>query len=201
MVLQLAGAASDGALRNQWPKERAKQWYAEQAWRVGCNFLPSTASNQLEMWQAESWDPQTINQELLWASKLGMNSVRVSLHDLVWEVDAEGFKQRIEQFLTIAAKHKIKPILVFFDDCMSADQSSWLQSPGNAVVNDPAQWGRLERYVKDILNTFGSDQRVLFWDLYNEPGNSDQVTAASESDLQVDPLCQSDPAAQCRDLE
>jgi len=105
MVFQLAVAATDGALTNQWTKERANQWYAEQAWRVGCNFIPSTAVNQLEMWQAESWDPQTIDQELLWASKLGMNSVRVSLHDLAWEADAEGFKKRIDQFLTIAAKY------------------------------------------------------------------------------------------------
>jgi glycerophosphoryl diester phosphodiesterase len=176
MVFQLAVAASDGALTNQWPKERANQWYAEQAWRVGCNFIPSTASNQLEMWQAETWDPQTIDQELLWASKLGMNSVRVSLHDLAWEADAEGFKNRIDQFLTIAAKYKIKPMLVIFDDCRSVENSGWLQSPGNAVVNDPAQWGRLERYVKDILSTFGNDQRILFWDLYNEPGNSGQAT-------------------------
>ena len=105
MVFQLAVAATDGALTNQWTKERANQWYAEQAWRVGCNFIPSTAVNQLEMWQAESWDPQTIDQELLWASKRGMNSVRVSLHDLAWEADAEGFKKRIDQFLTIAAKY------------------------------------------------------------------------------------------------
>jgi hypothetical protein len=178
----------DGVLTRQWSKEKANQWYARQPWRVGCNFIPSTAINQLEMWQAETWDPETIDRELGWAAEMGMNTVRVYLHDLAWEVDAEGFKKRIDQFLTIAETHNIKPMLVFFDDCWndnpkigkqpdpkpSVHNSGWLQSPGKAVVNDPAQWGRLESYVKDILRTFGKDHRILFWDLYNEPGNSGQ---------------------------
>ena len=188
MLLQFSGAATDGKLQQQWSKQRANDWYAEQAWRVGCNFIPSTAINQLEMWQAETWDPKAIDRELLWASKLGMNSVRVSLHDQVWKSDAAGFKKRIDAFLAIAAKYEIKPVLVIFDDCShSAPQmgkkgelesrvqnSAWLQSPGQNVVNDPAQWGQLERYVKDILKTFGKDPRILFWDLYNEPGSSGQ---------------------------
>lgn len=178
----------DGVLMQKWAKEKANQWYSEQPWLVGCNFIPSTAINQLEMWQAESWDPKTIDRELGWAAELGMNTVRVYLHDLAWEADAVGFKKRIEQFLTIAEKYNIKPMFVLFDDCWndnpkigkqpdpkpSVHNTGWLQSPGKVVVNDPAQWGRLERYVKDILGTFAYDRRILFWDLYNEPGNRGQ---------------------------
>ena len=171
----------------RWSIEKANEWYARQPWLTGCNFIPSNAINQLEMWQAETFDPAAIDRELGWAASLGFNTVRTFLHDLLWEADAEGFKQRIDCFLEIAARHGIRPMLVFFDDCWNRSavlgpqpaprpgihNSGWVQSPGQDVVNaDPPTWGRLERYVKDILTSFANDERILLWDLYNEPGNS-----------------------------
>jgi len=171
----------------RWAIEEANDWYARQPWLVGCNFIPSSAINQLEMWQAETFDPATIDRELGWAADLGFNTVRTFLHDLAWEADPGGFKQRIGQFLEIASRHGIRPMLVIFDDCWNSDpkvglqptpkpgihNSGWVQSPSVAVVNRgvPA-WGRLETYVKDVIGSFAEDERVLLWDLYNEPGNS-----------------------------
>ncbi len=189
-LLLLGPAALAGKQEEaRWSPERARAWYDRQPWLVGCNFIPSTAVNQLEMWQADTFDPDTIDRELGWAAKkLGFNTVRVYLHDLAWEVDAKGFKQRLERFLTIADRHGIRPLLVLFDDCWNPDpkpgkqpaprpgvhNSGWMRSPGPKVVNDSKAWGRLERYVTDVLTTFGKDKRVLMWDLYNEPGNEKQ---------------------------
>jgi len=172
----------------RWSAEQANAWYAAQPWIVGCNFIPSTAINQLEMWQADTFDAAAIDRELGWAAGLGMNAVRVYLHDLAWETDADGFTKRMDQYLAIADKHGIRTLFVIFDDCWNADpkagpqpapkpgvhNSGWLQSPGQRVVNAPDEWGRLERYLKDILSTFAKDRRVLLWDLYNEPGNEGQ---------------------------
>jgi hypothetical protein len=171
----------------RWSAEKANEWYTRQPWLVGCNFIPSTAINQLEMWQAETFDPATIDRELGWAAGIGFNTVRTFLHDLAWQADPEGFKQRMNCFLDIAWRHGIRPILVIFDDCWNADprigpqpeprpgihNSGWVQSPGVAVANrGPSAWTRLESYVKDILRCFAEDERILLWDLYNEPGNS-----------------------------
>lgn len=170
----------------RWSKERANRWYNGLPWLVGCNFIPSTAINQLEMWQEATFDPQTIARELGWAADIGLNTVRVYLHDLAWEADAEGFKERVDRFLEITQQFSIKPLFVFFDDCWngnpkigpqpepvpSVHNSGWLQSPGLEVVNDPESWGRLERYVDDVVSTFSQDERILMWDLYNEPGNN-----------------------------
>src|SRR5688500_10559781 len=172
---------------SRWSTEKANDWYARQPWLVGCNFIPSNAINQLEMWQAETFDPATIDRELGWAADIGFNTVRTFLHDLAWEADADGLKERINGFLDIASRHGIRPLLVFFDDCWNSDpknghqpapkpgihNSGWVQSPGVAVVNKgPSVWGRLETYVKDIIGSFANDERILLWDLYNEPGNS-----------------------------
>ncbi len=171
---------------NIWPKDKANSWYKKQGWLVGANFLPSTAINQLEMWQAESFDTTTINKELGWAAAIGMNVMRVYLHDLAWKADAPGFKKRMNIFLSIASKHKIKILFCIFDDCWNPNpiigkqpepkpgvhNSGWVRSPSMAVHNDSTQWQYLQQYVTDILTTFKNDKRILMWDLYNEPDNS-----------------------------
>ncbi len=175
------------AQSNIWSAKKANDWYKQQGWLVGCNFLPSTAINQLEMWEAETFDTATIKRELGWAEGLGFNTLRVFLHNLVWENDPSGFKERINIFLNIASRHHIKPLFVFFDDCWNPEpaygkqplpkpgvhNSGWMRSPNMSVHNAPAKWNVLEKYVKDILSTFKDDKRILLWDLYNEPGNSD----------------------------
>ena len=169
----------------KWSRERAQAWALAQPWRVGCNFIPSTACNQFEMWQAATFDPLTIERELNWAAGIGMNSVRVYLHDLVWQADPDSFKSRIETFLALATNAGIRTMFVLFDDCWfppvagpqlepvpGVHNSRWAQSPGHAVTRDRTQWPRLEQYVQDIISTFGQDERVCVWDLYNEPGNA-----------------------------
>lgn len=169
----------------RWTEPHANAWYANVPWPVGSNYLPASASNELEMWQAATFDPKRIDTELGWAESLGMNTMRVFLHDLPWKENPAGFKERIGEFLEICAKHKIRPIFVLFDSCWDpaphlgqqraptpgVHNSDWVQSPGAAALNDPRQYPRLESYVKGILTAFGHDQRVLAWDIWNEPDN------------------------------
>ncbi|MGO4289110.1 cellulase family glycosylhydrolase [Chitinophaga sp. RAB17] len=168
-----------------WSPEKANNWYASKGWLRGCNFIPSTAVNQLEMWQAATFDSTTIDRELGYAEGIGLNSMRVYLHHLPWVEDAAGFKRRIRTYLSIADRHHMSTALVFFDDCWNnvydagkqpppipgIHNSRWVQDPGIAIFTSPALADTLERYVKDILRTFGKDPRVLLWDLYNEPGS------------------------------
>ncbi len=137
------------------------------------------------MWQADSFDPARIDTELGWAENIGMNTMRVFLHDLLWQQDSAGFTKRIDTFLTIAAKHHIKPMLVLFDSVWDpqpklgkqADprpgihNSRWVQSPGAAALKNPAEYPRLEAYVKGVIGAFAKDDRILAWDLWNEPYN------------------------------
>ena len=169
-----------------WTKQQANDWYKKQGWLVGADFLPSTAINQLEMWQAETFDSATIDRELGWAHNIGMNVMRVYLHDLAWQEDPEGFKNRMNRYLAISTKNQIKTLFTIFDDCWNPDpaigkqpdpkagihNSGWVRSPSKAVHDDATRWAYLEKYVKDVLTTFRNDDRVLMWDLYNEPGNS-----------------------------
>ena len=193
-VSLLAMGAGLKAQEARWTQEKANAWYQQQPWLVGANFLPSDAINELEMWQAESFDPTTIDRELGWAQGIGMNTMRVFLHNLVWEQDPPGFEHRIDVFLSIAARHRIRPIFVLFDSCWDpypklgpqhppvpgVHNSGWVQAPGVAILADPAQYPRLERYVQGVVGAFAHDSRILAWDVWNEPDNTNDGSYAKE---------------------
>src|SRR5438105_11959012 len=124
------------AQQERWPKEKANAWYDKQPWLVGCNFIPSSAVNQLEMWQEDTFDPKTLDRELGWAAGLRLNTMRVFLHDLAWEVDPAGFKKRVGQYLDIADKHKIRTLLVLFDDCWNQEPKAGKQPAPVAGVHN-----------------------------------------------------------------
>jgi len=178
----------------RWSEAQANAWYAAQPWPVGADFLPSTAINELEMWQADTFDAPTIDRELGWAEGIGMNTMRVFLHNLMWEQDPEDFKKRIDTFLTIAARHHIRPMFVLFDSCWDPNprlgpqhppipgvhNSGWVQAPGAAVLEDPTQYPKLEAYVKGVVGAFANDPRVLAWDVWNEPDNGNMGSYEKE---------------------
>ncbi len=193
LALFVTMPAADGkkttkAVQAHWSTEKAWKWYTSLRPIRGCNYLPRTAVNDTEMWQSETFDPKTIDQELGWAEETGYNSLRVFLQYLVWEHDPDAFKKRIDEFLAIANKHGLTVTFVLFDDCAFAGRepylgkqedpvpgvhnSGWVPSPGHNRVIDKRYWPKLNGYVTDLVGSYGGDPRVLAWDLYNEPANS-----------------------------
>jgi len=172
----------------RWTEVQARDWYAKQPWLVGSNYVPANAINQLEMWQRQTFDEIQIDKELGWAESIGLNTVRVFLHDLPWQQDPKSFQQRIDTFLKIAAKHHIRPLFVLFDSVWDPNprpgkqhdptpgvhNSGWVQSPGAHALEDPSEYPRLKAYVTGIIGAFANDKRVLGWDLWNEPDNTNQ---------------------------
>lgn len=191
---------------DRWSVERANSWYRAQRRLVGANYIPSNAVNQLEMFQAATYDLRRIDAELGMARRLGFNTMRVFLHDLLWTQDRRGFLRRLLQFVTIAARHAIKPLFVLFDSCwdprpklgpqrapvLGVHNSGWVQSPGAERLGDPSYVNVLKGYVTGVLSQFRNDDRVLGWDLWNEPDNPATVyrtvERADKDDLVADLL-------------
>lgn len=173
-------------MATRWSENKAQAWGKKQPWILGANYIPSDASNVLEFWQKKTWNPELIDKELGWAENIGMNTMRVFLHYFPYRDDKQGFLNRIDQFLGISSRHHIKVIFVFFDDVWNpypkagpqpaprpyVHNSRWVQSPGHDILWNPARYKELKPYVQDILTRFRNDDRIRFWDLYNEPGNT-----------------------------
>lgn len=189
---------------SRWSPERANRWYQAQGWPVGVNYITSNAINQLEMFQRETFDPRRIDTELGWARTNGFNAIRVFLHDQLWAQDSRGFQGRLAQFVDIAARHGIKPLFVLFDSCWDPfpqagpqraprpgiHNSGWVQSPGAARLDDHGYLRTMRGYVTGVLTQFRSDDRILGWDLWNEPDNPANAYASVERKDKVDLVAQ-----------
>ena len=186
LIFLVLGGNFAHAQTERWSEQKANDWYSRQPWLVGSNYIPKSAINELEMWQADTFDPTQIDKELGWAESLGLNTMRVFLHDLLWQQDEPGFKKRLDEFLAIAARHHIRPLLVLFDSCWDpapllgkqhepipgVHNSGWVQSPGAKALADPTQVPRFKTYVQGVVGAFAKDDRILGWDVWNEPDNS-----------------------------
>ncbi|MEY4185549.1 MAG: hypothetical protein RIT02_583 [Planctomycetota bacterium] len=171
----------------RWDRQRANEWQKGVPWLAGFNYLPSNAINQLEMFQADTFSPDVIDREFGFAEKLGFNTARIFLHDLLWLQDSAGFLKRCDQVLSIAERHGIRVMFVLFDSCWHplprlgpqpaplpfTHNSGWVQSPGIEILQDPAKGGHLQAYVQGVVKRFANDRRVITWDLWNEPDNFD----------------------------
>lgn len=182
----------------KWSQEKAWEWYDQQPWLVGANFNPSTAINQLEFWQADTFDPETIDRELKWSADLGMNLHRVYLHNLLWKQDSLGFLNRLDEYLKISDAHRIKTMFVLLDDVWHpipklgkqpdpvphVHNSGWVQAPGAEILGDTTRHHELKTYIKGVLSHFKEDDRVLVWDVYNEPDNVANQPGRKELEVQ-----------------
>lgn len=186
LALSLTISAVAQEQPHRWTTETANAWYAKQPWLVGANYVPSDVINQLEMFQAATFNPELNNRELGFAESIGMNTMRVFLQDQLWTQDPKGFTRRLNIFLGIAAKHHIKPLFVLFDSCWEPNpklgpqhppipgvhNSGWVQSPGSAELSDPSYEPKLKAYVQGVVGAFAKDDRILGWDIWNEPDNT-----------------------------
>ena len=188
----------------RWTEAKANSWYDAQPWLVGANFVPSDAINELEMFQPATWNPSLNDKELGMGESIGMNTMRVFLQDQLWTSDPAGFKQRLDAFLTIAAKHHIKPLLVLFDSCWETNphlgpqhppipgvhNSGWVQSPGKERLLNRAVEPELKAYVQGVVGAFANDDRILGWDVWNEPdnGGGDKLEDVAAKVARVDEL-------------
>ena len=173
------------AVGTRWSQDKAWEYYNAQPWGFGANFNPSTSINQLEFWQADTYDPETIDRELAWSAELGMNLHRVYLHNLLWSQDSVGFLSRLDDFLQRCDGYGIKVMFVLLDDVWHpvpqigkqpdpvphVHNSGWVQAPGAAILGDSTRHGELKPYIQGVIRYFKDDPRVAYWDLYNEPDN------------------------------
>lgn len=160
----------------QWSPERANAWYAGRPWIAGANFVPRSAINELEMWQADTFDPDEIDREMGLAEGLGFNAMRTFLHDLAWKDDPAGFFGRVDRYLQIASSHGIATMFVLFD-------SVWDPNPHAGRQPDPVPG----RHNKVTIRRYAKDPRVLAWDIMNEPDNTRFLVSAFGWAREIDP--------------
>ena len=153
---------------------------------VGSNYTPAYCVNQVQMWH--DFRPEVIDRELAAAQRyFGLNTLRVYLHNIPYDAEKETFLANIEQFLVICQRHGIRPGFTFFDDCHRHEGIS-LDSPTEPVKGyhngrwaacpqdrerTPENLPKFQAYVQDVIRAHARDERVLWWEIFNEPNRSE----------------------------
>ena len=195
-----------------WTKERAWEWYRAQPWIRGCNYMPASCANRVDQWQELGCEERfaEMDRELAVAESIGFNTLRI-LVELqgfgVWLEEHDGFMDRFERALQIMASHKMRAIVVLGNDCMRPKSIWQLPKPGpqtydigyhggrkqsqhgsfpgeigHSQVDDPELKPKFFRMCEELLTKYRDDDRILFWNLWNEPG------AANRGEVSVQPM-------------
>lgn len=182
----------------RWTQQQAWEWYKARPWIRGFNFRPSDCVNWIELWQSHDHaaKEETVERELKLAAEVGFNSVRVLLSFEVWKLEHDVFLDNLERFLATAHGHGISLMPVFGNDCtvpkevhtpptLGVQPVDWgyhggvrrsphdvLPAPGYSYLDEPEAAQATYEMVDEVVGRFATDERIVIWDLFNEPGNS-----------------------------
>ena len=143
------------------------------SWLRGANYVPSYARNDVQTWM--DYDPALVDRELGYTEKLKLNCVRVFLQIAVYERDPKRFLDNFESFLSLCAKHRLQMMPVLFDSCFGEfpdlekyREKDWMACPGQNRLG-PEHWLAMQKFVRDVVGGHKDDQRIVMWDVMNEP--------------------------------
>ena len=200
--LAMVGSALAGDRQGPWTKERAWDWYGRQPWIRGCNYMPASCANRIDQWQEygskERFEEMEREAELM--EKTGFNAIRVILGDQglsVWCAEHDGMMARFERMLGIMERHGVRVIVAFGNDCSRpkevwsmlkpgpqpydvgyhggrklSQHGSFPGAVGYTAADDPEYGPKFYAMCEEFLTKYAHDRRILFWNLWNEPGNN-----------------------------
>ena len=144
----------------------------------GFNYTQSSARSDYEFWK--KYDHKMVDREMGFAQRLNLNSARIFLNYQVYLEDKEVYLERVRDFVQTAWSHGISTNPILFngfrflgetDEELSAEPGQL--KPLARTVEDPSCWHLGEVYIDDMIAAIGAEPGLLFWDIANEPGYSD----------------------------
>lgn len=188
-------------MNGRWSEERIWNWYNEMPWIRGCNFMSSDCANRIDQWQSYKFEErfETAKRELALAKETGFNSIRIIPEFFVWENEHDSFMENFERYIDAAWQNGISSMVVLGNDCMppkeealermhlgeqhvdwgyhggrKVSQHGTFDGAGYSVLDCPETAAKYYEYVREIVEKYKDDERIIIWDVFNEPGNSNR---------------------------
>lgn len=183
----------------QWSNEKIWEWYNSRPWIRGCNYMSADCANGIDQWQEYQFEErfETTKKELALMSELGYNSIRIRPEFFVWEKEHDGFMERFERYIELAAQNGISCMVIFGNDCCppkeealnrlylgeqhvdwgyhggrKVSQHGTFAGAGYSLLDDAEYAEKHYEFVREIVEKYKNDERIIIWDVFNEPGNS-----------------------------
>ena len=182
----------------RWSNEKAWQWYNQYPWIRGCNYLGSDCANRIDQWQEYKFEEKlaTAEKEFALMESIGFNSIRIILEYEVWDQQHDGFMERLDRYLSAAYSHGITAMIVLSNECSvrtptyvppvlgeqfwepgyhgGKEFKTWYQHGTDSrynILDNPEIAPKYYEMVRELIEKYKDDKRVLVWNLMNEPGN------------------------------
>lgn len=184
-------------MKRKWTNEEANNWYKRLGWLRGCNFIGSDCANRLDMWQSYKREEKlkTADRELALADKIGFNTVRLWANFDVYYAESESFMDILENYISLCDKHNQKVMLVlgyeedlprgdvFIPKKLGEQEYALGEHQGRFPLSEeqksltphhymeyPELKDKFIEMVKNIVKKYRDDERILCWNIWNEPG-------------------------------
>ena len=185
----------------KWSEEKVWKWYNQRPWIRGCNFMSSDCANRADQWQEYGFEErfETTKRELKLVKETGFNSIRIIPEFIVWLKEHNGFMERFERYIEEAHKNGISCMVVLGNDCMppkeealkrmnlgeqhvdwgyhggrKVSQHGVINGAGYSLLDEPEYAEKYYEFVREIVTKYKDDERIIIWDVFNEPGNSNR---------------------------
>ena len=145
----------------------------------GFNYTQPDAANDRVFWA--EYHHEIVDRDMGYAERLHLNSARIFLSYDFYKENPDRFLANVKDFVQTAWKHGIStnPI-IFMGFRFREDELPWsgfmLEAglkPIYKTLEDPSCWYIGEKYFDDLYEAIGHEEGLLFWDIANEPGYTD----------------------------
>ena len=184
-------------MKRRWTEREAWEWQEKVGWLRGCNFIGSDCANRIDMWQSSgnAAHMQTAEREIALCRDMGFNTVRVIVEYDVWLQERESFLKVLESYISLFAKYNQKVMITLANEAVLCRGDIYTPKPlGEQTYALGYHQGRLpltpeqkalqpyhelERketresfleMIREIVSIYRSDDRVICWNVFNEPG-------------------------------
>ena len=182
----------------RWSKEKAWEWYNSRPWIRGCNYMGSDCANRIDQWQEYGFEEKlkTADREFALMEKIGYNSIRIIIEYEVWDRQHDGFMDRLDRYIETAWRHGITSMIVLSNECSvrtptfqpavfgeqfwewgfhgGKEWKTWYAHGTDTrynLLDDPEVVPHYYDMVREIMTKYARDERVIAWNVMNEPGN------------------------------
>ena len=153
----------------------------------GFNYTQSNAWNDEDFW--DHYDHEIVDREMGYAERLGLNSARIFLTYAFYKKGGEKFLANVKDFIQTAWKHGVSTNPIIFMGFRFLEQDLEHKSydgpglpPLTDTILDKSSWVIGERYFDALLEAIGDEPGLLFWDIANEPGYTDDFVTWYEDE-------------------
>lgn len=184
-------------MKEKWTCEQANAWYQKIGWLRGCNFIGSDCANRLDMWQKYDCEAKlaTAERELALCQKIGFNTVRLWANFDVYYAEPDSYMEIFERYIALCAKYGQKVMVVLTHDedlprgeefvpkqmgeqkyALGVHQGRFPTPPEMKAkktkhyMEYPQLREKFLEMVKRTVSKYARDERIICWNIYNEPG-------------------------------